>query len=179
MSPARKPIPKGADGRPVAQNRRARHDYDIIDTYEAGMVLAGSEVKSLREGKAQLRDSYARVVDSEVWLYGMHIPPYAFASGFGATDPDRRRKLLLHRRQIEELGRRTTQDALTLVPLSVYFKDGPPAWNGGIGFWIPIAMFAVWLCLSVYVLARAVSSQFAEQDSGSAAPARMSPSPPT
>jgi SsrA-binding protein len=124
MSPARKPAPKGADGRPVAQNRRARHDYDIIDTYEAGMVLAGSEVKSLREGKAQLRDSYARVVDSEVWLYGMHIPPYAFASGFGATDPDRRRKLLLHRRQIEELSRRTTQDALTLVPLSVYFKDG-------------------------------------------------------
>jgi SsrA-binding protein len=124
MSPARKPIPKGADGRPVAQNRRARHDYDIIDTYEAGMVLAGSEVKSLREGKAQLRDSYARVVDGEVWLYSMHIPPYAFASGFGATDPDRRRKLLLHRRQIEELGRRTTQDALTLVPLSVYFKDG-------------------------------------------------------
>jgi SsrA-binding protein len=124
MSPARKPAPRGADGRPVAQNRRARHDYDIIDTYEAGMVLAGSEVKSLREGKAQLRDSYGRVIDGEAWLYGMHIPPYAFATGFGATDPDRRRKLLLHRRQIEELGRRTTQDALTLVPLSVYFKDG-------------------------------------------------------
>jgi SsrA-binding protein len=124
MSPARKPAPKGADRRPVAQNRRARHDYDIIDTYEAGMVLVGSEVKSLREGKAQLRDSYARVVDGEAWLYGMHIPPYAFASGFGATDPDRRRKLLLHRRQIEELGRRTAQDALTLVPLSVYFRDG-------------------------------------------------------
>jgi SsrA-binding protein len=124
MSPARQPAPRGADGRPVAQNRRARHDYDIIDTYEAGMVLAGSEVKSLREGKAQLRDSYARVVDGEVWLYSMHIPPYAFASGFGTTDPDRRRKLLLHRRQIEELGRRTTLDALTLVPLSVYFKNG-------------------------------------------------------
>jgi SsrA-binding protein len=124
MSPARKPAPRGADGRPVAQNRRARHDYDILDTYEAGLVLAGGEVKSLREGKAQLRDSYARVIDGEVWLYSMHIPPYAFASGFGATDPDRRRKLLLHRRQIDELGRRTTQDALTLVPLSVYFKDG-------------------------------------------------------
>jgi len=88
------------------------------------MVLAGSEVKSLREGKVQLRDSYARVQDGEVWLYGVHVPPYAFASGFGATDPDRRRKLLLHRRQIDELGRRTTQDSLTLVPLSVYFKDG-------------------------------------------------------
>jgi SsrA-binding protein len=124
MSPASKPAPKGADSRPVAQNRRARHDYDIIDTYETGIVLAGSEVKSLREGKAQLRESYARVTDGEVWLYAMHVPPYTFASGFGATDPDRRRKLLLHRRQIEELGRRTTQDSLTLVPLAVYFKDG-------------------------------------------------------
>jgi len=108
----------------VAQNRRARHDYEILDTYEAGIVLAGSEVKSLREGKAQLRDSFARVQDGEVWLYGVHVPPYAFASGFGYTDPDRRRKLLLHRRQIDELDRRTSQDSLTLVPLSVYFKDG-------------------------------------------------------
>jgi SsrA-binding protein len=110
--------------RTVAQNRRARHDYDILDTFEAGLVLVGSEVKSLREGKAQLRDSYARVQDGEVWLYGVHVPPYVFATGFGAVDPDRRRKLLLHRRQIEELGRRTSQDALTLVPLSLYFKDG-------------------------------------------------------
>ena len=119
---ASKPSRDGS--RPVAQNRRARHDYDILDTYEAGIVLVGSEVKSLREGKAQLRDSYARVQDGEVWLYGVHVPPYAFASGFGATDPDRRRKLLLHRRQIEELTKRTTQDSLTLIPLSVYFKDG-------------------------------------------------------
>jgi SsrA-binding protein len=124
MSPARKPATQAAGRRPVAQNRRARHDYDILESYEAGMVLVGSEVKALREGKAQLRDSYGRVVDGEVWLYGMHIPPYAFASGFGATDPNRRRKLLLHHRQIDELGRRTTQDSLTLVPLSVYFKDG-------------------------------------------------------
>jgi SsrA-binding protein len=124
MSPAPKLPPKGADGRPVAQNRRARYDYDILDTYEAGIVLAGSEVKSLRDGKAQLRESFARVIDGEVWLYGMHLPPYAFAGGFGVIDPDRRRKLLLHRRQIAELWRRTTQDSLTLVPLSVYFKDG-------------------------------------------------------
>lgn len=130
MAPASRPALKGpaglkgADGRPVAQNRRARHDYDILETYEAGLVLVGSEVKSLREGKAQLRDSYARVVDGELWLYAMHVPPYSFASGFGATDPDRRRKLLLHRRQIDELGRRTTQESLTMVPLSVYFKDG-------------------------------------------------------
>jgi SsrA-binding protein len=124
MSPAPKRTPKGADGRPVAQNRRARHDYDILDRYEAGIVLAGSEVKSIREGKAQLRDSYARVTDGEVWLYGVHVPPYAFATGFGAVDPDRRRKLLLHHRQIVELERRTTQDSLTMVPLAVYFKSG-------------------------------------------------------
>jgi SsrA-binding protein len=117
--------PAKADGsRPVAQNRRARHDYEILDTFEAGIVLVGSEVKSLRGGKAQLRDSYARVQDGEVWMYGVHLPPYAFASGFGVTDPDRRRKLLLHRREIEELAKRTTQESLTLVPLSVYFKDG-------------------------------------------------------
>jgi SsrA-binding protein len=110
--------------RVVAQNRRARHDYDILDTFEAGIVLVGSEVKSLREGKAQLRDSFARVQDGELWLYGVHVPLYKFASGFGATDPDRPRKLLLHRRQIDELARRIGQDSVTLVPLSVYFKDG-------------------------------------------------------
>jgi SsrA-binding protein len=120
---AKRPAPD-ANNRTVAQNRRARHDYDILETYEAGMVLAGSEVKSLREGKAQLRDSFARVQDGEVWLYGVHVPPYLFANGFGAVDPDRRRKLLLHRRQIAELAKRTSQDSLTIVPLAVYFKDG-------------------------------------------------------
>jgi SsrA-binding protein len=124
MSPASKGPARDPANRLVAQNRRARHDYDILDNYEAGIVLVGSEVKSLREGKAQLRDSYARVQDGEVWLYGVHVPPYVFATGFGAIDPDRRRKLLLHRRQIAELYRRTTQDSLTLVPLSMYFKDG-------------------------------------------------------
>jgi SsrA-binding protein len=124
MAAASKGASPDANNRTVAQNRRARHDYDILDTYEAGLVLLGSEVKSLREGKAQLRDSYARVHDGEVWMYGVHVPPYVFATGFGAIDPDRRRKLLLHRRQIDELHRRTSQEALTLVPLSVYFKDG-------------------------------------------------------
>jgi SsrA-binding protein len=123
MAPASK-TRKEPGERPVAQNRRARHDYDIVDVYEAGIVLIGSEVKSIRQGKAQLRDSYARVQDGEVWLYGVHVPPYEFASGFGAADPDRRRKLLLHRRQIDELGRRTGQESLTLVPLSVRFRDG-------------------------------------------------------
>jgi SsrA-binding protein len=117
--------PKAAPGRTlVAQNRRARHDYDILDTYEAGIVLVGGEVKSFREGRVHLRDSFARVQDGEVWLHGMHISPYAYSSGFGYADPDRSRKLLLHRRQIEELARQTQQGPLTLVPLSAYFKDG-------------------------------------------------------
>ncbi len=116
---------KGSSGdRVVASNRRARHDYDVLSTYECGIVLQGSEVKSLREGKAQLADSYARVSDGEVWLFGVHIPPWQFATGFGAHDPDRRRKLLLHRREIDELMGLTQQHALTLVPLSLYFHDG-------------------------------------------------------
>jgi len=110
--------------RTVASNRRARHDYDILDTYECGIMLQGSEVKSLRDGKAQLSDSYARVSDGELWLFGVHIPPWQFATGFGAHDPDRRRKLLLHRREIDELMGLTQQQALTLVPLSLYFRDG-------------------------------------------------------
>src|SRR3954467_13801442 len=110
--------------RPVAQNRKARHDYDVLETFEAGIVLAGSEVKSLRDGKAQLRDSFARVQDGEVWMYGVHVSPWVYTNGFGAVDPDRRRKLLLHRRQIEELGERTNQDSLTLVPLAIYFQEG-------------------------------------------------------
>lgn len=114
--------PKGT--RPVAQNRKARHDFEVLDTYECGIVLQGSEVKSLREGKVQLRDAYARVEDDEVWMLGVHVSPYAFASGFGGHDPERRRKLLLHRRQITELAERTQKDSLTLVPLSIYFVDG-------------------------------------------------------
>ena len=118
-------MPSKSEGpRPVAQNRKARHDYDILERFEAGMVLAGSEVKSLRSGKVQLRDSYARVQDGEIWLHGVHVAPYAFSAGFGAVDPDRPRKLLLHRRQIAELAQRTAQDSLTLVPLAIYFKDG-------------------------------------------------------
>ncbi len=108
----------------MAQNRRARHDYDLLDVLECGIALQGSEVKSLRDGKVQLRDAYARVEGGEVWLYGMHVAPYAFASGFGGHDPERPRKLLLHRREIDELHARTTQQSLTLVPLSLYFKDG-------------------------------------------------------
>lgn len=113
-----------ANNRVVATNRRARHDYDLLETFECGIVLQGSEVKSLREGKAQLADAYARVSDGELWLYGVHIPPWQYATGFGAHDPDRKRKLLLHRREIDELMGRTQQQALTLVPVALYFRDG-------------------------------------------------------
>jgi len=117
--------PQADDGRKVvAQNRRARHDYEVIETVEAGIELVGSEVKSLREGKAQLRDAYARVEGGEMWLMAMHIPPWVFATGFGAHDPERRRRLLLHKRQIVALGDRVAREGLTLVPLSVYFRDG-------------------------------------------------------
>ena len=108
----------------VASNRRARHDYEIVDTLECGIVLQGSEVKSLREGRIALQDSYARIDDGELWLFGVHVPPYAQANGFGAHDPDRRRKLLVHRRQIDEWMGRSKQSSLTMVPLSIYFKDG-------------------------------------------------------
>jgi len=112
------------DRKIVAQNRRARHDYEILDTVEAGLSLVGSEVKSLREGKCQLRDAYARIEDGEAWLFGAHIPPYLFATGFGAHDPERRRKLLLHHREIVRLGDEVGQEGLSLIPLSVYFRGG-------------------------------------------------------
>lgn len=112
------------NNRSISQNRRARHDYEILDTYEAGIALQGSEVKSLREGKVVLRDAYARVEDGQVWLHGVHIPPYLRAQGFGAHDPDRSRKLLLHHREIADMADRVAQQHLTLVPLSLYFKEG-------------------------------------------------------
>ena len=114
--------PKGT--KVVASNRRARHDYDVVETFECGIVLSGSEVKSIRDGKIQLKDSYARVQDGEVWLHGVHVSPYVYAHGLDGHDPDRPRKLLLHRDEIDELTGRTQQESLTLVPLAVYFKDG-------------------------------------------------------
>jgi SsrA-binding protein len=109
---------------PIASNRRARHDYTVLDTVEAGLVLQGSEVKSLRLGQVQLADAYARVSGDELWLEGVHIAPYLFANGVGAHDPDRRRKLLLHRDEIDKLQARVAQERLTLVPLRLYFRDG-------------------------------------------------------
>ena len=105
---------------PTIVNRRARHDYAIDETFECGIALAGSEVKSIRDGKVVLRDAFARIEDGEVWLYAMHVSPYAFARG--DLDPDRRRKLLLHRREISRILGQVERQGFTLVPLRVYFK---------------------------------------------------------
>jgi len=108
----------------VASNRRARHDFDIIDTYEAGLVLKGSEVKSLRESKVQIAEAYGRIRNGEVWLLSLHIGPYSHAAAFTGHDPDRPKKLLMHRNEIERLGARLDQEPLTLVPLRLYFTGG-------------------------------------------------------
>jgi SsrA-binding protein len=108
----------------IAANRRARHDYTVLETVEAGLVLQGSEVKSLRLGQVQLADAFARVAGDELWLEGVHIAPYQFANGVGAHDPDRRRKLLLHRDEIDRLSARINQERLALVPLRLYFREG-------------------------------------------------------
>jgi SsrA-binding protein len=107
----------------VAENRRARHDYHLTDRYEAGIVLAGTEVKSLRDGRADLARSYADVRDGEVWLVGSHIPTYD-QGNVANHDPDRDRKLLLHRKEIESLFGKVRERGFTLVPTKLYFKDG-------------------------------------------------------
>jgi SsrA-binding protein len=107
----------------VAQNRKARHDYAIEDVYEAGLVLQGTEVKSLRLGRASLVDAFGRVRDGEIWLEGLHIPEYTQGTWTNHT-PRRSRKLLLHKSEIEKLIGKTKESGLTLVPLSLYFKDG-------------------------------------------------------
>jgi SsrA-binding protein len=107
----------------IASNRRARHDYEILDALEAGLMLTGTEVKSLRAGRASLADGYAMINDGEVWLYGVHIPEYAQGT-WTNHEPRRVRKLLLHRREIDKLARATAEGGLTLVPLSLYFSDG-------------------------------------------------------
>jgi SsrA-binding protein len=114
-------MPPGRDT-PSISNRRARYDYLVTDTFECGIVLKGGEVKSIREGKANLRDAYARVDDDEVWLHGMHVLPYPFSRD--ELDPIRPRKLLLHRREIDELVKATADKGMTLVPLKLYFRDG-------------------------------------------------------
>jgi SsrA-binding protein len=107
----------------VAQNRRARHDYHIEDTFEAGLVLTGTEVKSLRAGRATLTDGFAEVRDNEAWLQAVHIPEYTQGT-WTNHEPRRARKLLLHRREIDRIESRVNEKGLTLVPLALYFKDG-------------------------------------------------------
>jgi SsrA-binding protein len=107
----------------IAENRKARHDYIIVDQYEAGLVLTGTEVQSLRLGKANLKDSYAKVTNGEVWLYQMHIAAYPFAY-YDNHDPLRVRKLLLHKREIMRLYAKANEQGHTLVPLKIYFKNG-------------------------------------------------------
>ena len=108
----------------VATNRRARRDHEIFNTYECGLVLRGSEVKSLREGTVTLAEAYGRVSGGEVWLHSMHVPPQPSVARAYAPDPDRPRKLLLHRAEIDRIRARVEQDRLLLVPLSLYFRDG-------------------------------------------------------
>ncbi len=108
----------------ISTNRRARRDYEILDEFEAGLVLAGSEVKSLRESSVTLAESYARMTDGELWLQSLHIAGYSHAGASTGHDSDRPRKLLLHRGELNRIRARLEQDRLTVVPLSLYFKQG-------------------------------------------------------
>ena len=109
--------------KPIAQNKKARHEYFIMSKYEAGIVLTGTEVKSIREGKVNLKDSYAHLEHGELWLIGTHISPYT-QGNINNHDPLRKRKLLMHVREIDRLKRSIEEKGLTLVPLSLYFSGG-------------------------------------------------------
>jgi SsrA-binding protein len=108
---------------PIAKNRQARHDYTILDSWEAGLVLTGTEVKSLRDGKANLTDAYGIVRDGEIYLLNLHISPYS-RGGYANHEPTRTRKMLLHKREIRRLIGGVERDGLTLVPLDLYFRNG-------------------------------------------------------
>lgn len=112
-----------AGGKTVAQNKKARHDYFIEDTFEVGLVLTGTEVKSIRQGKVNLKDSFARIRDGELYIINMHISPYEQGNRFN-QDPTRTRKLLMHKREINRLLGQTKEQGYALVPLSLYFKHG-------------------------------------------------------
>jgi SsrA-binding protein len=116
----------------IAQNRRARHDYEILARYEAGIVLTGSEIKSVRNHNVQLLGSYARIKDGEVWLQDAHIAPYANA-GYAGHNPTRDRKLLLHKKEIGKINELLGERGLTLIPLAMYFKRGKAKVELGVG----------------------------------------------
>lgn len=107
----------------IADNRKAQHDYHLLESFEAGVALLGTEVKSIREGGANLRDSFARIEAGEVWVYNIHISPYR-NRGYSDHDPTRRRKLLLHRQEIRKLIGKTTERGMTIVPVRMYLKNG-------------------------------------------------------
>ncbi len=116
----------------ICTNKKARRNYAIDDTYEAGMVLMGTEVKALRQGKAHLKDSYARIKDGEIFLVDTHISPYSHGNQLN-HEPDRTRKLLMHKREIRKLYGKTRERGFTLVPLRIYFKDGKAKVEIGLG----------------------------------------------
>jgi SsrA-binding protein len=113
-------------------NKKAYHDYHIEESYEAGLALKGSEIKSIRMGSVNIRDAYAKAENGELWLYNSHISAYQ-AGGFNTHEPDRKRKLLMHRKQIAELGAQANQKGLTLVPLRIYIKNGIAKMEIGLG----------------------------------------------
>jgi SsrA-binding protein len=123
MRPPPQPRESQPADRLVAQNRRARHDYSILETVEAGLVLTGTEVKSLRQGKASLAEAYAMVQGGEAWVLQLHIPPYEQGNRWN-PDPVRKRKLLLHRREIAMLGEAVDRKGQTIIPLKLYFSKG-------------------------------------------------------
>jgi len=125
-------VTKEARNRDITVNRRAFHDYTITERFEAGLVLIGSEVKSLRDNRANLKDAYARFFGEELFLVGAHISPYAPASQFG-HDPERHRKLLLHRKEVDRLRSKIQERGLTLVPLRLYWSKGRAKAELGLG----------------------------------------------
>jgi SsrA-binding protein len=110
--------------KPIASNRQARRNYEILETIEAGIVLRGSEVKSLRDAKVQITDAFARIDGREVWLHQLHIAPWLYSQSHTGHDPDAKRKLLLHQQEILRLKARVEPEHLSLIPLSIYFKEG-------------------------------------------------------
>ncbi|HSP36816.1 MAG TPA: SsrA-binding protein SmpB [Frankiaceae bacterium] len=116
-------MPRESGRKMIAQNRRARHDFAVIDTYEAGVVLQGTEVKSLREGRANITEAFAQIDNGEAWLHNAYIPEYTQGT-YNNHSPRRRRKLLLHGEEIERLVGKTRESGLTLVPLALYFSNG-------------------------------------------------------
>jgi SsrA-binding protein len=116
-------MPRETGRKVIASNRKARHDYTVLDTFEAGIVLTGTEVKSLRAGRASLSDSFAEITDGEAWLHNAHIPEYSQGT-WNNHSPRRKRKLLLNRHEIDKMAQRVNERGLTIVPLALYFKDG-------------------------------------------------------